>query len=64
VYINNSNIYKDLSINQLMLKCPNCRSSKMTENEKGEKSCKNCTYLWKPNTLIKLQKNQKEVKIL
>lgn len=27
-----------------MKKCPVCNSSKITENEKGEKECKRCGY--------------------
>ena len=43
----------------MVTKCPVCRSSKITTNEKGEISCKNCNYLWKPS---KINTTEKEVK--
>jgi len=45
----------------MVTKCPVCRSSKITTNEKGEIGCKNCNYLWKPS---KIHTTKKEGKIM
>jgi len=48
----------------MIKKCPKCRSSKFTSNEKGEWGCSKCPYVWRPNNLIELEliKSEQEVK--
>jgi len=37
----------------LIKKCPSCRSTTVTQNDKGEWACHKCPYVWKPITTIK-----------
>ena len=39
-------------------KCPVCPSTKITENNDGEKACQKCSYVWKPSHKIEENKNE------
>jgi len=39
-------------------KCPTCNSSRFNSNEKGEKRCLKCGYIWKPMKSLEEIKKQ------